>query len=233
MSDKPIVFSRLMIPALLSGQKTQERRALNVQPPSNGYELSQIISSTNRKEEGNVHFLKIDRTKGFPNVIDGTQRSFKFPYAVGDRLYVREALNGLGEPDNRRKGIVRYSVDGEMVLADRQDWLWRWDSPRLPAHQMPRRFSRMTLLVTGVRIQRLSEISVDDAVEEGVCETVHYNYAEHKVAGGAPWSSERLAYANLWNDIYGIGSWEADPMVVAITFDVHHCNIDEMGKATP
>lgn len=82
--------------------------------------------------------------------------------------------------------------------------------------QMPRWASRLTLIVTDVRVQRLHEISAWDALCEGVRKEVH---------GGACFIE---GFQNLWSSIYGPDAWDANPWVVALTFDVVRKNIDEM-----
>ena len=94
---------------------------------------------------------------------------------------------------------------------------------------MPRGASRLTLIVTEVRVERLQDCSRDDAIAEGI----------HRVGGGVlrweNWSgaegqsatSPQAAYALLWNSINGPGAWDANPWVVAITFSVEKRNIDQ------
>jgi len=80
-----------------------------------------------------------------------------------------------------------------------------------------------------VKIERLQSISEDDARAEGVCETDFYDHAEAKVSAGAPWSPERLAFADMWNRLgRGPGSWSANPFVAAVQFRPHLVNVDEM-----
>ena len=85
---------------------------------------------------------------------------------------------------------------------------------------MPRWASRLTLLVTDVRVQRLQEISRGDAMSEGC---TFPNMAK----GDDP----RQWYAELWEQINGRGSWDANPWVVALTFAVQRRNIDAKDAA--
>lgn len=82
---------------------------------------------------------------------------------------------------------------------------------------MPRKYSRITLDVTEVRVERLQSISRGDAMEEGC---LFPNMA--KGPNPVDW------YADLWNAINGEGAWEKNPFVTAYTFRVHLCNIDRM-----
>ena len=81
---------------------------------------------------------------------------------------------------------------------------------------MPRWASRLTLVVTEVRRQRLRDIDGLDALAEGVTPE----------EGVAPW---RL-YMRLWNALHGEGAWQKNPDVVALTFTVHQANIDQVDE---
>jgi len=107
----------------------------------------------------------------------------------GDRLWVRE----------------RFAlVDGATLFrADTPTDSIRWTTPL----QMPRKLSRLTLTVTGLRFEQLQEISESDADAEGV---------KGGVAG----------YAAMWEEQHGASSWETNPKLVAVTFEVRHSNID-------
>jgi hypothetical protein len=82
---------------------------------------------------------------------------------------------------------------------------------------MPRWASRITLEVTEVRVQRLQEISAEDAVAEGL-EWVSPTFGIHGLA--ASWSGDpRESYRALWDSINGERApWESNPYVWALTF---------------
>ena len=82
-----------------------------------------------------------------------------------------------------------------------------------PSIHMPRWASRITLEITGVRIERLQGISENDAKAEGV---EHYK-PEH-TAGLPACSAHRYAFEDLWRDINGPGSWEDNPWVWVVEF---------------
>lgn len=103
------------------------------------------------------------------------------------------------------------------------------------ARYMPKSASRLTLIVTDVRVQRLQEICEEDARAEGAYVAprsgrVADDYATMAVAGH--WfASARGWYADLWDRINGPGSWEANPWCAAYSFTVHQQNIDSMEPA--
>jgi hypothetical protein len=80
---------------------------------------------------------------------------------------------------------------------------------------MPRWASRLTLTVTNVRVQRLQDISVDDAIAEGRPQ-------------GGEFLSARRWFHQLWNSLHGPEAWDANPWVVCLSFQTHRKNIDEM-----
>ena len=103
----------------------------------------------------------------------------------------------------------------------RKDYGLKWT----PSIHMPRWASRITLEITGVRVERLNSISEDDAAAEGVGSAVWFagkgvpeeqwtSLGEH----GAYRASHINSFATLWESIYGADSWQANPWVWVIEF---------------
>lgn len=250
MTEHPILFSGPMVRALLDGRKTQTRRILG----DKQHKLTADLSS----EE-----MESLETKGW-NISDSDtcfgDHLFKVPVVTGDRLWVREAhrLTDDGEYE-----CVVYEADEKDV--QNHEWGIRkiqeqcglsdeWAKPHMkkrPSIHMPRWASRLTLVVTNVRVQRLQDISDKDAVSEGIKE-VSAEWPPCPKGGyeGAPYPSyadygpnangcfsgygaARLSFMKLWNslnDDSGYG-WNDNPWVAAYTFTVHQENIDRMGEA--
>ncbi len=80
-----------------------------------------------------------------------------------------------------------------------------------PGIHMPRWASRITLEVTGVRVERLHDISADDCIAEGI-EPAHFGDASEETM------FVRSAYFALWDSINGDGSWMANPWCWAVSF---------------
>jgi len=146
-----------------------------------------------------------------PGWFDGDGVQFRVPYAHGNRLWVKEAHARDGNPGNvlvwYREGHAEARARGPRV-----DVRWR------PSIHMPRWASRLTLTVTEVRVQRLQAISEADALAEGMT-----------FPHGMQWGSDpRDAFSGLWGILHTKSGmrWKDDPWVVAISFDVAHCNID-------
>jgi hypothetical protein len=205
MADKPILFSGPMVRALIAGTKTQTRRALKPQPVQNSAGLWTW------------------QRRGVSVQGEGLELALALRIAVGDRLYVRETWQALsfGDylPTKCRTCDLRFAATDTLGSApkDIRGYPWR------PGIHMPRWASRLTLTVTDVRVERLQEISVGDAVAEGALSTADVDqFAEvHALP----------MYRAIWTGINGPGSWEANPWVAAYTFTVEHGNIDALARA--
>jgi hypothetical protein len=163
----------------------------------------------------------------------------RLPYRPGDRLYVREAHALVPSSAYRMSPGVPYTVndeDGSQACVYREGWErskpgtgWR------PSIHMPRWASRLTLSVTEVRVQRLQEITEEDAWAEG-CKPGELNdrgepfpaEERHPKGGTTGWDSARDWYADLWNSLHGPDAWDANPWVVAVSFTVDRRNIDSL-----
>ena len=232
MTDRPIIFSAPMIRALLDGRKTQTRRILKDGPDGEWF------VDPNPRGDG----LAWVAPEGVPSI------PIRLPYDPGDRLWCRETWSGdwffHDTPPSERKSNC---LDGSPH--DKRDiWYWAdgspeygdWEKPR-PSIHMPRWASRLTLVVTDVRVQRVQEISEDDAEAEGaghcdMCNGVGWlnnnpdGGEECPCCGGGSYGED---FADLWDSINakrGFG-WDANPWVAAISFTVHHHNIDQMEAA--
>ena len=209
MADVQILFTGPMVRALLDGRKTMTRRVLKPQPVNSA-------AAALASQSGWVWFVKDDDLEWidpqhYPNPEDFSG------YTAGDSLWVRETWAVV-------PSIGGHPVDrGALYKADEQSG---YTGPWRPSIFMPRWASRLTLTVTDVRVQRVQEISEEDARAEGV-ESLR---ADGRQMNGLPASD---AFAELWDSINaarGFG-WDANPWVVAVTFDVHRCNIDQMKEA--
>ena len=183
MKERPILFSAPMVRALLAGTKTQTRRVV--------------------KMESHQQIEQRDDGRDWPWMYDGERDAdywMACPYGQpGDRLWVRESF-----------ARVPTACGSEDIVfaADYQDGSDRAAGVRYtPSIHMPRAVSRITLEITGVRVERLQDISRGDAMAEGC---PFPNMAQ----GPDP----RDWYAQLWEQINGHGSWEANPWVWVIEF---------------
>lgn len=200
MKERPILFSGAMVRAILAGRKTQTRRIVKPQPET--------------EHDGEPYwFVGGYRAWQYRETKDILRRGgnvLKCPYGQpGNRLWVREK-HAL---ENRYRNVwCRYEADGERCVVPAPTFVnvarpgWR------PSIHMHRWASRITLEITGVRVERLKDISHEDAISEGV-----------EFAGCADLRKERLTipqhiFANLWESLNGEGSWELNPWVWVIEF---------------
>lgn len=217
MADvKPIIFSGPLVCAILEGRKTQTRRVLKPQPEALDVRLSGVTDGRacfTLCEAGGANFTRYVETG----------------YRPGQIRYVREAF-GMWPAENSDR-----LEDAVIYRADDDDWECRMFDWR-PSIHMPRWASRLTLEVMDVRVQRLQEISEEDAKAEGVERAAGIDgrwrdYAcEHVNLGWQP--SPKESFRTLWNDINakrGFG-WYANPWVVAVTFEPHQMNVDDFLK---
>lgn len=171
--------------------------------------------------------------------------------ATGDRLWVRETCivgKGVGgyaagvNPDTNPDGAT---IDA-IFRADPENAAIQ--GPWRPSIHMPRWASRLTLTVTAVKIERLHEISEDDARAEGVqlhadqesgrglinvgARFCALDYVAPRGVDETPddvlrraWTF-RAHFAALWDTLHGPDAWKANPEIVAISFTVEQRNID-------
>ena len=134
------------------------------------------------------------------------------PYGQpGDRLWVREAFRGCRAyevqgypPKDWGNKPIWFEADG--APPGRPD---QWASRSRPSIHMPRWASRITLEVTRVRVERLRACNEVDAIAEG---------APWAACGAPQEGSHKAGFAQLWEQINGHGSWEANPWVWVIEF---------------
>lgn len=168
-------------------------------------------------------------------------------YRVGDRLYVREHYRVAKTFDSIAPRFllsstpIQFIADGFMQPA--LDHLIPSDGKHRQGMHMCCWMSRITLIVTQVRIQRIQDISEADAVSEGIerdPETGGYWGATGQAitpGATARFQHAKHAYSNLWDSINaeregGIYSWDSNPFVAAYSFKPFLCNIDKMPEAT-
>lgn len=152
MSMKPILFNTEMVRAILDGRKSCTRRIVKPQ---------QLVGLLPDKCKNGVpeEFLKEKKLmfKPYCNMtdIELINTAYKAPYQRGDILYVRETWC---------KGLERYIYradysDTEKFYRDGKEIEMKWH----PSLHMPKDAARIFLRVTNVRVERLQDITVEDA----------------------------------------------------------------------
>jgi hypothetical protein len=231
MRERGITFNAEMVRAVLEGRKTQTRRIMKVQPESNQYGLLRIIDSTKRSNVGKCHWAESNATGPHTR-----SKLFSCPFgAVGDRLWVRETWMPDAPRDGTWGDVEFYGCKGSplSMIPKRyrkpEHCIHRasWDCNEMvgwtPSIHMPRWASRITLEITGVRVERLQNISQADAVAEGIksgrCgNETSWRDAFYVPGDNQPYFNAETAYGDLWSSIYGDESWQANPWVWVIEF---------------
>lgn len=209
MKERPILFSTPMVQAILDGRKTQTRRVVKPQPPrctENGTPYSGFQATT----------LPIETGYDLTAYMDNPKYIGKCPYGnPGDRLWVRETWADLKTlSDDNLKGII-YRADGidhygnEDGYVDTSSEYMKWK----PSIFMPKHACRLFLEVIDVRIERLQNITEEDAEKEGIQFLRDIPDADETL------TSKEL-FMCLWDSINEKRgySWESNPWVWVVEF---------------
>ncbi len=184
MKERPIIFTGESVRAILDGRKSQTRRVMKPQPE---------VVAHNPSINQDVYMYK--RHTWFAD--EPTKASYApCPYGIpGDRLWVKETWQDMGNNDEHGPAIVYRATMPNFE---------GWSSPLY----MPRWASRITLEVVNVRVERVQEISHEDAIAEGLS-CYHENY-----------QCALSDYQELWNKLNaGRGyPWASNPWVFVIEF---------------
>lgn len=197
MKERPLLFSAPMVRALIAGTKSQTRRV--VKAPGWDPASPEYGGLTGIKQHADE---RIGLQAYFWHARSALAHGVRCPYGQpGDRLWVRETWRRYGD------GIAYRADYGDASFADEVHAPWK------PSIHMPRCLSRITLEITGVRVERLKDISADDAYDEGAAD-----WAAETQRNGNKWPNIVRAYQGLWESINGPGSWDANPWVWVLSF---------------
>lgn len=146
-------------------------------------------------------------------------------------LTTEQAAEIRSSAESQRALARKFGVAQSTIWEVKNNRTWRQDSVPKPPN-MPRWASRLTLTVTDVRVQRLQEISEEDARSEGayVGKVTGRVADDHATMAFGQWFfTARTWYSDLWDRINGTGAWAANPWVVAYSFSVERRKIDQRG----
>lgn len=220
MKERPILFTGPMVRAILEGRKTVTRRVMKPQPDFLG--------------------SMVDPNTPFKTLDAGLHARITCPYGEpGDRLWVRETWH-VGKPHDKTapadilapllaegRGItVLYTAGGwqsvgpagreEPIYPDDQP-LPDWAGKGRPSIHMPRWACRILLEITAVRVERLQDISEDQARAEGITDGGCSSCGNHEPCGcECPAPSAVDSFVHLWRSTGG--NWESNPWVWVVEF---------------
>nr|WP_320125712.1 hypothetical protein [uncultured Shewanella sp.] len=194
MKQRPIIFNTEMVQAILDGRKTQTRRQMNPQPKPDTETSQGGYWFPCAAFQSMVHVEDIQHPFWRGMASDACPIC-----SVGDQLYVRETFADCGS----RLTYKADKDDGAHCVVK------RWT----PSIHMPRWAARILLEVTAIRVERLNEISEDDAIKEG------FDHSRSAAAKSAGWYEKpRSAFLRTWGQIYH--NVDANPWVWVIEFKV-------------
>lgn len=208
----PILFSTPMVKAILDGRKTMTRRKFK--PKDEPYLINGKSFINYSDSFGwNVKYKIQDN----PGRFEITQ-TFKCPYGkIGDILWVRETWQYTDSSLNFQPGYVYKATDPDWETME--GWKWK------PSIFMPKAACRIFLEITDIRVERLQDVSEEDAINEGVefhkpvpgdgliC---YKNYTSPKTPFYG--DNAKLSFQTLWQSINGLESGEVNPFVWVVSF---------------
>lgn len=218
--EKPILFSAPMVQAILEDKKGMTRRVIKPQPMWRKAPVDKLIS------DGWAWMYGGTKLEAWPDAEKFAKELAKYcPYGKpGDTLWVRETTYLFG----------KWVKNGTTKIG-KQKWKFVWDNSqpvfyedckpsdvkrlkseigyfKRPSIFMPRKAARLFLTVKNIRVERLQDITEEDAIAEGV-----KAYGPNNCSG----TSARIAFAELWdslNEKRGYG-WDTNPWVWVVEFE--------------
>lgn len=194
MKTTPILFSTDMVNAIRKGDKLMTRRIVKANIP-----------------------------------IGNWDETLKYcPYQVGNILWVREttcwvmldhAPDLLEGAKERTLFVYKANVHPDWMEYAKEKYGYKWK----PSIFMPKAACRIFLKITDIRVERLQDISEEDAVAEGVQKTFNILFNESRYRDYAnvkdDWRSAVSSFQSLWASINGVDSWDENPWVWVIQFE--------------
>ena len=221
--ERPILFNGAMVRAILCGQKTVTRRLVKGnQVPSR--------SKSDSPEHQWIAVVQDHPRWGFA-AFGATEQECADELAMyggcpygrkRDRLWVRETWycdhfevmrgpylkpDDLDVGEAMEDGTLVYAADG-LTPYEQEQPTWK------PSIHMPRWASRILLEITDVRVERLQDISEEQALAEGIAK--HPGGGHHVEDGKHHWASPIDSFAGLWSSVGG--DWDTNPWVWCVNF---------------
>jgi hypothetical protein len=215
VKEHPILFNGEMVRAILDGRKTQTRRIIKPQPKH--------LSAVRPYHLPNGLWKWVLET----GMGDGTTNGFASPYQIGDVLWVRESARLVSIDGGYWRNEDSY-CQFEFLADGMKKRIWfperikRFERGKCCPNGCFRELARLFPKVTGVRVERVQDISEEDARKEGIVDGGCLNCGEHEPCGcDNPKPDARDSFCWLWNSIYakrGFG-WDANPWVWVNEFE--------------
>lgn len=219
MNIKPILFSTEMVQAIIEGKKTQTRRIVKPNPEGPAAIYPGIsFCKAHVNEYAQLRYTWEYKSPSGEVYGDGSGYCNHCPYGmIGDILWVRETFvkacqwNGDGEmlslkyyyrADNNWSNMDWYDEKSDSTTSSPK---WK------PSLFMPKVVCRLFLKITDIRVERLQDISEQDAISEGAIPM-------HLDDFGNTFKTYKRGFQSLWESINGADSWQSNPFVWVISF---------------
>lgn len=208
MKEQPILFSSPMVKAILNGNKTKTRRIINFE--LNTIHNGKLIADRLLCRINSVTNSVIEYE--YQPDVESSKTNVKRCYyrKTGDQLWIKEThylfgkwnKNGTTKTGkeknqfscNKSKGVAYFDCVPESVCTRKNDVGWF----KRPSLFMPRWASRVTLKITDIKIERVQDITQEDAIAEGV--------------------RSREDFITLWCKLNGKESWNVNQYVWVLSF---------------
>jgi hypothetical protein len=209
---RPILFSTVMVYAILQGLKTQTRRTVKfkkkINDPTIGFSALTV--------DGEFEVRGVHENGQYGSSF------FNMPIHKGDILWVRETwqhtkILNINPEDDNYGYVYKASEEGVDFANNIEHWTWK------PNIFMPKEACRLFLEVIGVRIERLNTISNADCLAEGIktnTDGTFFDYTSNDSPLQYTFSTPKLSYKSLWDSINGKGNFDNSPFVWVYTFKV-------------
>lgn len=195
-TERPISFTAEMVCAILEGRKTVTRRPLKPQPADD----IRLYQLPNPEHIGYVSSIKHKY---------GSRTTHICPLGQpGERLWVRErtlVIDYVGD-----NACVRYLADNSRATVPFPERLKRVEPGKCIANGCHKEGSRITLEITGVRVERLQTITEEEAKAEGATPAMY--------PITPPETPYRDGFSDIWRSIYGDDGWNSNPWVWVVEF---------------
>lgn len=220
MKERPILFSTPMVNAILADLKDITRRTTNLDMINKSPDDWKVyhIGEHYKPEKGKAEDIFWVM---FKHLKTGEMLPVKCPYGkAGDILWVRETWGKYVVPDCVGGVIIRYLYKVDYPDG-RPGMIWK------PSIHMPKEACRLKLKILSIRVERLHDITEEDAIKEGIEEhwvdlttptMIRRNYLKGPDPTFEMDVSAKKSFETLWASINGQESWDSNPWVWRIEF---------------
>ena len=133
------------------------------------------------------------------------------PYKVGQKIFCKESFDGYADSKLLNKYNILYRADGKLSKGSS----WK------PAQQMKQEHSRLTLEITDIKVERLGEISEEDAIKEGI--PLSKEFSDRYYTPDNNYAVPKIAFMRWWNATHKKPEekFEANPFVWVVDFKIN------------